>query len=208
MPRRGRSIAAASLCLAVGVFGVPCPASAKSHLWKFKEIFSNADATVQYIEMDVVDPSGTGEWMTLGHQLASRDHVYIIPVNLPNENTFQRSMLFATPAFAALSGAPAPDFVLPAGFLDPGGDELRYRFTFDVLAFDPGELPIDGHLALQRSDRSRPLNSPENFARQTATIDAAGPVVRGIWPPLLVLALLGAVGFEQLHRRRRREEAH
>lgn len=208
MLRRGHRLAAASLCLALGALGVPGPASAKSHLWKFKELFSNADGSIQYVEMDVVDPAGTGEWLTLDKQLASRNHVYIIPVNLPNENTFQRSMLFATPAFAALPGAPAPDFVLPARFFDPAGDELRYRFTLDVFSFGPGELPTDGQLALKRSDRSKPVNTPENFARATATINAAGAAVDGVWPPLLILSVLAALALEQVHRRRRRAAAH
>lgn len=86
----------------LGALALADPAAAKSHLWKFKEIFSNADGSVQYIEMDVLDPAGTGEWITSQQRLASLDHVYIIPANIPNENTFQRSMRFATLAFAAL----------------------------------------------------------------------------------------------------------
>jgi hypothetical protein len=202
MRRRGHRRIAAGCGLALGVLGFVDPAMAKSHLWKFKEIFSNADGSVQYIEMDVLDPAGTGEWVTIQQQLATRDHVYIIPVNLPNENTFQRSMLFATPAFAALPGAPTPDFLIPAGFMDPSGDELRYRFTLDLFAYTDGELPIDGRHALVRSDRSRPLNSPENFAGATTSIDV-GAAVSGVWPPLLVVALLLGVRLEAALRRRR-----
>lgn len=192
----------ALVCLALGVFALPRPALAKSHLWKFKEIFSNADGTVQYVEMDVLDPTGVAEWQTLDKQLASRAHVYLIPVNLPQQNTFLRSMLFATPAFAALPGAPTPDFIIPAGFFDPAGDELRYRFTLDAFAFGAGELPTDGHDALKRSDRSTPLNSPENYAQQTATIDASGAEVNGVWPPLLGVVVLAALGLHAMSRRR------
>lgn len=204
----------AFVCLAVGgltlllSFALPRPASAKSHLWKFKEIFSNAEGSVQYVEMDVLDPSGTGEWETLGRALSSGSQTYIIPIDLPQQNTFQRSMLFATPAFANLPGAPTPDFVIPPRFFDPAGDEIRYRFTFDIFSFAGGELPTNGQHALQRSDRSTPLNSPENFAGVEATIDAPGPPpVSAIWPPLLALVAGAGFAFEAISRRRRAHRA-
>lgn len=182
------------LSLALGLVGSPGTARAKSHLWKFKEIFSNADGTIQSIEMEVIDPAGTSEWVTVGQHRTSTHQDSVIPIDPPNENSYQRSMLFATPAFAALPGAPAPDFVLPAGFFDPAGDELRDRSVLDVLVFATGELPTDGRLALRRSDRTTPTNSPENFAGVEATIDASGAAaVGGLRPrlllPVLILAL-------------------
>ena len=45
--RRSRFIAGVSLLL--GLAGGP--ALAGSHLWRFRELFSNADGTVQFIEM-------------------------------------------------------------------------------------------------------------------------------------------------------------
>jgi hypothetical protein len=202
MTRRARSKVAAFVCLAVGAAAIPSalptPAEAKSHLWKFKEVFSSADGAIQYIEMDVPDPSGTEEWVTGGQRLESRGHVLVIPNDLPRVNTADRSMLFATPAFTALPGAPAPDFTIPAGFFDPAGDELRYRFVLDVMTLAPGQVPTDGLHALQRSDGSTPVNSPENFAGATATIDGTPAPVGAVWPPLLGIALLGALA---LHAR-------
>jgi len=190
------------VCLALGAAAVPsalpAPAAAKSHLWKFKEIFSNADGSIQYVEMDILDPAGTAEWVTGGQRLESRSHALVIPNDLPRLNTADRSMLFATPAFAALAGAPVPDFTIPAGFFDPAGDELRYRFVLDVMTLAPGQLPTDGRRALQRNDGSTPVNSPENFAGATATIDGTPAAVGAVWPPLLALALLGALA---LHAR-------
>ena len=182
------------------VLAFPVDAFAKSHLWKFKEIFSNADGSVQYIEMDVLDPAGTGEWRTINQELASNGSVFIFPANLPQENTYLRSMLIATPAFAALPGAPTPDFVIPAGFFDPAGDQLRYRVSLDTFSFVPGELPVDGLLALQRSDGSTPVNSPTNFAGVTGSVDASGGVaVYGVWPPLM-LAALALAGWRWVRR--------
>lgn len=189
MARPARSLVSVGLGLALASQALAGTASAKTHQWKFKEIFSNADGSVQYIEMEVIDPSGTDEWGVFGNRIETRDEIYFIPSNLPNENTYLRSMLFATPAFAALPGAPTPDFIIPAGFFDPLGDELRYRIIHDTLAFDAGELPTDGQRALARSDRSTPLNTPENFAGETATIDASSNVVSGLWPPLIVVVV-------------------
>lgn len=180
-----------SIVLLPLLLAVPAPASAKSHLWKFTEIFSNADGSVQYIEMQVTEFAGVAEWETGGRRLSSDAQLYFIPANLPEENTFQTSMLLATPAFAALPGAPTPDFLIPAGFFDPAGDELRYRLTFDVFAFGPGAMPVDGVLALEREGLGTPVNSPRNFAGETGTIDASsGVAVYGVWPPLLVVGLL------------------
>ncbi|MEZ4334336.1 MAG: hypothetical protein R3F35_21500 [Myxococcota bacterium] len=201
--RRVRSLQAVLLLsLALGLAGLPGQARAKSHLWKFKEIFSNADGTIQYVEMDVLDPAGTAEWVTVGQHLTSTHRDYVIPTDLPNENTYQRSMLFATPAFAALPGAPAPDFVLPPGFFDPAGDELRYRSVLDVFAFSAGELPTEGRLALRRSDRTTPPNSPENFAGIESTIDASGAAAVGGLRPLLLLPVLILVLALHAHWRR------
>ena len=158
------------LGLVVGL--LPHAASAKSHLWKFTEVFSNADGSVQYIEMFVFDPAGTAEWQFRGFTLQSASHVFTFPSNLPNENTFHRWVLLATPDFAALPGAPTPDYVIPAGFFDPSGDELRYRTMLDILALPPGSVPIDGVRSRAR-DGTIAVNSPTNFAGVEGEIDVA-----------------------------------
>jgi hypothetical protein len=164
-----RSVFALVLLLAFA----PERAFAKAHLWKFTEVFSNADGSVQFIEMFVFDPAGTGEWFFRGHKIESNGVVYTFPNNLPtDENTFQRWVLLATPAYAAIPGAPTPDFVIPAGFFDPAGDELRYRTALDILVLPPGSLPVDGiHSRLR--DGTIAINSPINFAGAAASIDVA-----------------------------------
>jgi hypothetical protein len=62
---------------------LPQAASAKSHLWKFTEIFSNQDGSIQFIEMFVFDPAGRGEWFTRNKELASDANTYVFPNNLP-----------------------------------------------------------------------------------------------------------------------------
>jgi hypothetical protein len=161
---------ALALCFVLGL--APQPALAKSHLWKFTEVFSNADGSVQFIEMFVFDPAGTAEWQFAGFKLESNSHVYTFPTNLPNQNTFHRWVLIATPAFAALPGAPTPDYVIPSGFFDPEGDELRYRIVHDFLSLPPGATPIDGIRSYLR-DGTTEVNSPTNFAGVESSIDVA-----------------------------------
>jgi hypothetical protein len=160
--------------LALAVIAVlgAAPASAKSHLWKFTEVFSNADGSVQFIEMFVFDPAGTAETQLKNFPLSSNANVYVFPNNLPNQNTFERWILIATPAFAALPGAPVPDYIIPANFFDPAGDELRYRTMLDILPLPPGALPVDG-LHSRMRDGTTELNSPTNFAGVEGSIDVS-----------------------------------
>jgi hypothetical protein len=159
-----------AFCLALVL--APQAALAKSHLWKFTEVFSNADGSVQFIEMFVFDPAGTAEWQFSGFKLESDAHSFTFPHNLPNQNTFHRWVLLATPAFAALPGAPAPDYVIPAGFFDPAGDELRYRTALDLLVLPPGAVPIDGIHSYARNGATE-VNSPINFAGVEGSVDVA-----------------------------------
>ena len=156
------------------LLALPQPAGAKSHLWKFTEVFSNADGSVQFIEMFVFDPAGTGEWVIQGQRLASDANVFIFPNNLPMENTFERWLLIATPAFAALPDAPTPDFIIPPQFFDPAEDELRYRTALDILPLPPGAVPLDGIQSYRRNGTTA-VNSPINFAGETTTLDLTRP---------------------------------
>jgi len=203
VPRLARPAAHGLVILALLTIGFAAPASAKSHLWRFKEIFSNADGTIQYIEMDVTDPTGTEEIHTSGQPLTSNGSVFIVPNPLPNENTYLRSILFGTAAFAALPGAPTPDWIIPENFFDPAGDELRWRTLHDIYSFTSNDLPTDGIHALQRSDGSQPINTPQNFAWETGTVDAsppgvgmgAEPVWIGIVVTMLAISAVATLGY-------------
>ena len=182
----------------------PSGAQAKSHLWKFTEIFSNADGSVQFVEMQVTDPAGTGEWVIQGMELRSDANSYIFPNNLPQENTFERWLLIATPAFASLAGAPTPDFTIPAGFFDPTGDTLLYRNGLDGIVVPPGAMPTDGVHSLAR-DLSTPVNSPTNFAGVTGSVTVPSDAIPLLppWGAALGLLLLPALGCLALVRRAR-----
>ena len=123
--------------------------------------------------MFVFDP-GAAETQLKNFPLQSDTNTFLFPNNLPNKNTFHTWILIATPAFAALPGAPAPDFVIPPNFFDPAGDELRYRTALDMMTLPAGAFPVDGIRSLQR-DGTTAVNSPTNFAGVVGSIDVSRP---------------------------------
>jgi hypothetical protein len=188
--------------LTILILFVASGAQAKSHLWRFTEAFSNANGNIQFIEMFVFDPAGTAETKFSGKSLTSDANTYIFPNDLPDENTFERWVLIATQDFADLPGAPVPDFILPANFFDPAGDEIRYRTTIDIFTIPSGQMPVDGIHSLL-TDLSTPVNSPTNFAGVEGSVNAAAPVpgLQG-WAIALTLFGLVALGLSS-HRRLR-----
>jgi hypothetical protein len=168
-----------ALCLGLVFLFLSQTASAKSHLWKFTEVFSNEDGSVQFIEMFVFDPAGTREIQLEGFPLESSANTFIFPNDLPNVNTFHTWILIATPAFAALPGAPTPDYVIPPNFFDPAGDQLRYRTVRDILTLPAGAVPVDGIHSFMR-DGSIEVNSPTNFAGVMGSIDVSLPCDDGL----------------------------
>lgn len=163
---------------------VPGPALAKSHLWRFSEAFSDPTGKYQYIEM--VECCGSQvETQFGGFTLMSNAHVFTFPGNLIG-NTAHLWVLIATADFAALPGAPTPDYLIPRGFFDPDGDTLTYR-TVDSWTLAPGALPQDGVHSLQR-DGSVTVNEPQNFPDG----GSAGSVVAPLEIPALGPAWLGA----------------
>jgi len=168
---------AAILIITVSIVGAP--AKAGSHLWKFAEAFSNADGTVQFIEL-VNANSDNFETGIPGHVIQSSSRNYTIPApSLPPTTAFKR-LLFATPAYAAIPGAPAPDYIIPAGsvpFFSIGGDTLACT-GWPSMTFGAGALPTDGiHSLVAGSGGTCPcvsaVNSPTNYAGTTGSIDAS-----------------------------------
>lgn len=152
------------------------------HTWRVKEIFSNADGTIQYVE--VWEANGTaGETGTAGHNVASNTNSFTIPSNVAAPTT-NRSLLLATQGFADL-GVVAPDYVLPSNFFDVNGDSISYT-PFHTVTFVAGQLPTDGQTALLANLTTAP-NSPQNYAGQTGMVDLGG----GDPPPAVPALIVG-----------------
>jgi hypothetical protein len=145
-------------------------ATAGSHLWDFVEVFSNADGSIQYIELE--EELGANFETNLDNKSIFSlvtGNVFTFDVNLIPPTGF-KNLLLATEGYARLPGAPTPDFIIPDNFFAVGGDTLRYHI-YDQWTFGPGALPLDCVSSLNR-DLSTGRNNPENYAGVIGAIDA------------------------------------
>jgi glucose/arabinose dehydrogenase len=142
-------------------------AQALVHLWDIHEIFSNDDGTIQFIEM-FNNTSFTGEGALSFTSFTTNANVYNFPSNLVGNTAFKK-FLMATSGFAALPGAPTPDYIIPDNFFNVNGDTLTFVGGPDVVTFGPGVLPTDGVLSMD-DNLTTGINSPTNFAGVTAKV--------------------------------------
>jgi len=156
------------------------PARATFHLWTMDEVYSSADGRVQYIELRALTG---GQQFLGGHSLtasggANPPRSYSFTGSLPGDSEGHR-FLVGTASFAAL-GVVTPDYVVPDGFLSPGGGTITFAEGADLWTYPA--LPADGRLSLNR-DGSTSVNNPRNFANETGTIQAAAATVnvQGLW---------------------------
>ena len=175
----------------VGLAHFSNSAEAGSHSWRVSEVFSNADGTIQFIELK--ECCGlAGENGIHTHPVRSLTNEFPFPAPLNQGSTANKHLLLGTAAFAALPGAPTPDFIIPANFFsttltenigydawdEPGG----VLATAQGLDIPAGTLPVDGVTALHDipnigsgAVNAMPgVNSPTNFAGTTGSVDAGG----------------------------------
>jgi hypothetical protein len=168
-------------------------AHATFHLWTITQLYSNADGSVQFIEMQAL--AGQQEFVA-GHTIVSANgsaaHSFTFPANLPGDTssttgggyygggtTTYKRMLIGTQGFAALGGV-RPDYIVPDGFLFTSGGTLTYGEGADMMTY--GALPTDGQMALNRGG-TMARNAPVNFAGDAGTVstpNVPGPL-SGLW---------------------------
>ncbi len=150
---------------------------AGSHLWDLSEVFTNHDGTIQFIELfqptsACCEVNMAGKWVRATVQMTQFD----FPANLTG-NTAMRSLLLATAGFAALPGAPTPDYIIPDNFFNVSGDTIELYF-YDTIAMPLAVIPIDGVTSYNKDPMtgtwSVGLNSPTNYASETGSVDAGG----------------------------------
>jgi hypothetical protein len=202
----------ALLSLVSGLVLRAAPADAASHLWRFSEFYSSPDRSVQFIEMQEIGGSNN-ETNIDGHWYATngynQDHSDLLGSDLPF-GTANKKFLVGTQSYAALPGVPAPDYVLPDGFLEPTGDTVVWWF-YQTMTIPPGVMPSDGTLSISVDDPASPagfvvgVNSPTNFSGETGTVvlPSAVPSFSG-WAMVLTAALVVAAARLQLGARERR----
>lgn len=204
--------------LALSLLQAPSGALAASHLWRFSEFYSSPDRSVQFIEMQEVGGS-ENETNISEHWYATngynQDHSQLLGSDLPF-GTANKKFLVGTQSYAALPGVPAPDYVLPDGFLNPDGDTVVWWF-YQTLDIPPDVMPSNGvdSLNVVNPHRSNPppvfsvgTNSPTNFAGETGTVVLPNAVPSASAPLRALLAsAFVALGIVALARRRR-SQAH
>src|SRR5581483_9042494 len=120
-----RALAVLALLLACAAL----PAQASFHLFKIDQVYSNSDGEVQYVVLrESTGSNGESFWggqMLTTRNAAGQTKTFTFPRDLPNTNTASRSVLVATPGFAAL-GLVAPDYIVPARFIPTAGGTLDY----------------------------------------------------------------------------------
>lgn len=148
-------------------------ALAGAHTWTVNEVFSNSCGSIQFIELKECC-GGNFEQGAPGHNVTSNTNSYLMPGGALPPNTANKTLLYATPACAALPGFPTPDGVIPAGsvpFFSVNGDSVSY-FPYNTLTFGPGVCPTDGIHSLGPS-LVVGVNSPKNYAGTTISIDVS-----------------------------------
>lgn len=164
------------MVMTLGVLAIPVGlAWAGGHTWDINEVFSDPTGTVQFVEIKETG-GGAGETGVNGHNITSTNpaRTFLIPPPARTPPTSFKTLLFATPAFVGLPGAPTPDYVFPAGsvpFINISGAANTVSYTpFDAWSYGAGLLPLDGVHSLTRT-LSTPCNSPTNYAGDTGTIN-------------------------------------
>ena len=177
--------------IGVAVVMLLTPAQAAFHLWTIREIYSDASGNLQFIELFTTSGS---EQFVIGQQIVVANvgntvtHSLTVPANLAG-STANRALLFGTASLQA-AGAPAPDFIIPNGFLFPAGGSISF---FGANSGSYSALPIDG-IQSRIWTGGNQVNSPQNYAGQIGTV---------VPEPGVVALATGALGVGCLLLRRR-----
>ncbi len=132
------------LAIGLAISGLSAaPASAIFHFWDIEEVFSNADGTIQFIELFT---NVNGQEVLFNHSITVSDDMGVIAafpflVNSPAP-TGGHHLLIATQALADLPGGVTPDYIIDANFIDVI-NALTINFAGVDAIFLDG-LPLDG----------------------------------------------------------------
>ena len=140
------------------------------------EAFSNADGTVQFVQLR--ESAGlNGQHGLAGKTLTvtrdGRSKTFTFPADLPNGNTANRSVLIVTPGFLAVPArypefkAVTPDYVAFDQLLPAEGGTIDFAGT-DQWTFGP--LPRDGFSAVFRTGNPVRDNALTNFGGATVSL--------------------------------------
>ncbi len=147
------------------------PAWSGIHTWDVNEVFSNADGSIQFVEL--IDNGTGGTEVNIGNGSISSSLGTVSWSNGPVTGpTNGRSYLIATPDFAALPGAPTPDVIVDPSdvpIFDVNGDTVS-RGANDSLTFGP--VPTNGTDSIDDVTGVGP-NTPTNYEGISGSVDAS-----------------------------------
>lgn len=148
------------------VFAYLTPSAyAAFHLWETTEVYSNADGSVQFIEMSNAsnnENSLGGHTITSVNDDEATSTDFTFPSNLGSTQTAGKRLLLATSGFEAAWGI-TPDYIIPNGFLHSG------EGTLEGIANDLSWAALpQGAYSLNTPSTVAPA-TPQNFAGDTAS---------------------------------------
>ncbi len=183
--------------LVVGVIALaPLSAGAAQHEWKIKEVYTNSDGRVQFIELFT---TAEGQGILATHVIkvtnGTTSQTFTFPTNLAGV-TANRHLLIATPGFSRVPGSVVPDYNLPCGPFIPIGATGTITIEFggagqtpyDSISFDASTLPTDNTSSLTDSNLgagtslSSGTNSPANGSA-TGTLSLSACLLNGTCQP-------------------------
>ena len=175
------------------------PANATFHLWEIKEVYSNADGSVQFIEL--FTPSNNQQ-STFNTSITTifNTNTFIFPTNTPFPTANQR-LLLATAGFESLPGGVTPDFNIPANFFNPAIDFIDYVGTLAPGKVTLFNTPTDGLNSAFFPGNVAGTNSPTNFAGDVGKLVTLGDLnedgtVNSFDADLFIQALVDCKAFE------------
>ena len=166
---------------AAGLFSLAAHAS--FHTFVINEIYSNADGTIQFVELR--EASGAaGQNFLNGLQLTSSSgasqKTFTFGHDLSSFATGGKFVLIATQGFADL-GIVTPDYIVPNNFFFQPSGTISYASVDNV---NYTQLPGDGTTSINRNGVPQ-TNSPKNFAGQTGTVPGLGNAVTEFYNTIL-----------------------
>lgn len=170
--QRTRILGVTAGCL-IGALGWCGSAVAALHTFVISEIFSSVDGKVQFVELREASNAPSQNIFSAGALVArsqdgSQSRTFNFGTNLVSTSTANTRVLVATAAFAAIPGAPTPDYIMPDGFLFMGSGSIQFTGNFNGAIAYTG-LPTDGVASLTLPDGTPATNSPRNFNMGGAT---------------------------------------
>jgi hypothetical protein len=154
---------------------IALPSQAAFHLWQIRELYSNSSGDLQYIEMFC---PASGQTFVNGQQISVSSgvssHLFTLNHGFSGDS-LNHALLFGTAGIQA-AGAPAPDYVLPNGFLFTPDGSISF---FGANGGPYSSVPTDGVLSRTWGDGNS-QNSPQNFAGQVGFIAVPEPAAWGL----------------------------